>query len=189
MLLRTQISKEIAPEQFHHWIRETYQLSSESIEVITAKSGQTNTFSWKKDAIWYTAVLEKSVLVDVVLLNEGRAMSADHTIACLGAPERYRALYERIVEGTQLSLDMLFPAQGILAAGAQFPRSMPKQPPAINGDFPIRDFRFVQPGSAEEVLRRVFYTNDVYESALREYRSWPGNWQDIVIEIAPSIYW
>ena len=185
--LRSQISKVVSPEQFRAWIVQAYQVSPESIKEDIPTGGQDHLIRWKQDGVWYTAEIEQGVLVDITR-TAGR-IAADHVIACLGLPNQYKAEYGWHFVGNELGLSLLFSDAGVLAEGAEFLRSRPKQPPAIDGVFPISTFIFTRPGSAEEVLRQVYgsWGADIYEKRLKEYKPWPGRWEDIVIDIDPNL--
>lgn len=90
--LRERISREISTEQFRAWISTTYRVSEENIQVDVTRTGESRIFNWKKDDIWYTVVIEGSALTDVRLYYERQRPSADQIIACLDAPEQYRAI-------------------------------------------------------------------------------------------------
>ncbi len=187
--LRERISKEISPEQFRAWISATYRVPEENIQVDATRTGKSRIFNWKAGGIWYTAVIEGSALTDVELLYERQRPSADQVIACLGAPEQYRASYGWDIPGNNLHLDLLFPGQGILAFGAQFQSLRPKEPPPITGRFRISDMRIVRTGSVDEVLRQIYggSSAELYEKMQREYKSWPDDWKAIEIEIDPKV--
>ena len=185
--LRAQIGRELSPELFRAWVAQTYRLPLESITVETRADGQEYAIHWKKHGVWYSASLERRVLVDV-RRHGPKAISADRVIACLGEPEWYSAQYKWAIPGHALHCALLFPDQGILAHDAKFLRSRPMQPPPINGHFPISGFVFKQPGSAEQILYQIHGHNSAhYEEVLQEYKPWPGEWEDIVIEIDPSL--
>lgn len=115
---------------------------------------------------------------------------AEEVFECLGEPAQYLALYEWDIPGNLLSLDLLYPDQGILAHGSKFYRSRPESPPPLDGDFPIDVFIFVPPGSVEQVL---FYTTlgttseDLYEQMLQLYKAWPGKWEDVTVKLGPNL--
>ena len=184
--LRAQIGSELSPDSFREWVAQTYRLPLESITVETRADGQHHVIRWGKHDVSYTASLERLVLVHI-----GYSLawtSADRVIACLGEPEWYSAQYKWAIPGHALHCALLFPDQGILAHDAKFLRSRPMQPPPINGHFPISGFVFKQPGSAEQILYQIHGHNSAhYEEVLQEYKPWPGEWEDIVIEIDPNL--
>ena len=185
--LRAQIGSELSPDSFREWVAQTYRLPLESITMETRADGQHHVIRWGKHDVSYTASLERLVLVHI-----GYSLartSADRVIACLGEPEWYSAQYKWDIPGNQLGLDLIFPEQGVLVHGWRFFRSRPKQPPAIDGHFPILSFIFEQPTSAEQILYEIYggKPSGLYEQVLQEYKPWPGEWEEIVIEIDPSL--
>lgn len=111
-------------------------------------------------------------------------------VACLGIPTLYYARYNWDLGKYALHLYLLFPDQGILASGAKYFYPKPKYVPSIEGDFPIRHLGLGPSGSAEQILHRIYIENSVnITPSIPDYKPWPGNWQDIVIEIDPSIHW
>lgn len=199
--LRAQIGKEISPESFRQWVSQTYQMPLESITVDITPNEQTHIVHWREVTrvwlivrweeivqVWYAAALEQGVVDDIRV--SGGSIPANKVLACLGKPAWYGAWYKDDLPGTQLSLNLLFPDQGVLAHGAKFFGSSPKQPPPISEAFPLSSFLFMQPGSVEQVLHHIYYhpTRSLYEQMLREHKPWPGRWEDIVVEIDPSLH-
>ncbi len=77
-----------------------------------------------------------------------------------------------------------------MASGRKYFGRRQEEPPPIYGDFPLDKFKFIRPGlSAEQRLRSWdFFLPDIDdEQKLRNYRPWPGNWQDIVIKIGSDL--
>lgn len=191
--LRAQVGKEFSLESLRRWIHETYQVPLESIWVATTPDGQTHIVHWgdANRTYYYASLHQPELVVDDITFGGVRG-SAGSLIACLGEPALYEAWYkfDPPAYANHLHITLLFPEQGVLASGARFFRSRPKEPPPINDDFPIEFIRFIRPGTAEQVLNNLYghLPTNLYEQALRNYKPWPGNWQDIVIEIDPSIY-
>jgi hypothetical protein len=196
--LRAQIGKAISPDSFREWVSQTYHIPLETITVDVLENRQRHVVHWNEVSrvwsivkweevvqVWYSATIEGLVVDDIRVA--GGSVPASKVLACLGEPARYRARYERIVEGNQLSFDLLFPDQGILADGARFFRSDLRQPPPISDAFPLTGFIFTRPGTVEQILHDIYLSS--FYQMLREYKPWPGKWEDIMVEIDPSIYW
>ena len=194
-LLRAQVGKEFSLESFRLWVHETYRVPLESIWIATTKDGQVHIAHWgDPNRTYYSATLEAmagQLVVDDITFGGVRG-SADGIVACLGEPGLYSASYkfDPPANANALHVRLLFPEQGVLASGAKFFRSRPKQPPPIRGDFPIDFIRFFRPGTAEQILDRLFGGSPaLYEQALQEHKPWPGKWEDIVVEIDPNTHW
>jgi hypothetical protein len=187
-VLQAQVGTETSLDQFRQWIRQTYSFVLGDSWVDSIREGEVHIVRWRKLEVDYTAVLEHLMIVDVAVSFPGGVISPEDVIGCLGQPERYRASYNSDIPGYALHLDLLFPDHGVLAGGATWLRSRPREPPPIDRGHPIQDLRFVLPGTAEQVLYEVYGAwADVYEQMLKEYKPWPEKWEDIVIEIDPSI--
>jgi hypothetical protein len=185
--LRSKIGEVTSAEQLRVWIGNAYQLPASRIQADVIRSGQLETVEWQKGGITYRGYVKGGHLTDVTVSYGSRRPSAGQVIACLGTPERYQASYEQNVEGNQLSLDLLFAAEGTLAYGARFMHIDRKQPPPVDGSFPIFGLAIVEPGTADQVLREIYESNETYEQMLRAYRPWPGDWQSVVIDIDPAL--
>ena len=187
--LRSILFKEITVDDLLTWIAQTYHVPSENIRVDVIK-GTFQSITWTTEGIQYRVYTEESVATGAVLLYEWGLPSANQVIACLGTPERYRAEYTLDIPGNQLGFGMLFPAQGILASGAEFLRSRPKEPPPIKGSFRLYGFVITQPGSGEQILREIYCQGsaELCERMLQKYKPWPQDWQNIVIEIDPRLH-
>jgi len=196
--LRAQIGKAISPDSFREWVSQSYHMPLETITVNMTPDGRTYVVHWREvTRVWaivkweeieqleYSAAIEQLGVDDIRVA--GGSVPASKVLACLGEPARYRARYERNVEGNQLSFDLLFSEQGVLAWGAKFFRTSLKQPPLINDTFPLTGFIFTRPGTVEQILHDIYLSS--FYQMLREYKPWPGKWEDIMVEIDPSIYW
>ena len=185
--LLVKIGKGYTPEAFREWVAQTYRLPLESVTVEARPDERLHVVRWQKRGVEYSAGLEQGILMDVGLAS-GR-VSADRVIACLGQPARYRAHYDWNIPGNHLSLDLIFPEQGVLVHGWRFFRSRPKRPAPIKSHFPIRSFFLTQPASVEQILYEIYggKPSGLYEQMLQEYKPWPGAWEDIVIEIDPNL--
>lgn len=188
-VLRAQIGKQFALENFTTWVSEAYRVSRESIQIVAAGTGEEISLYWKVDDLEYTAVINASGLDSAALrYDQLSAPTAAEVIACLGKPEQYSARYGLISEGgPQLNLDLLFPAQGVFAWGLRYFGMNTKQPPAITADFPINSLVFKQPSSVDKLARFLCWdaTSDVCQQIVNSYKPWPGHWE--AIEIGPQI--
>ncbi len=187
--LRAQIGKAMPSEQLRKWASDTFHLPISGIRAEVLSPGILETVEWQRDGITFRSTIEGGKLVDVRVSYGARQPPADRLIACLGTPERYRASYEQMVEGNQLGLDLLFASEGGLAYGGKVMRIEQKQPPLLDGTFPISGLTMVEPGTADQVLREIWgeQSNGTYEQMLRTSKPWPGEWKSIVIDIDPAI--
>jgi hypothetical protein len=188
-VLRAQIGKQFAPEEFLAWVSDVYRVPQGNTRLDTAGAGRSSTLYWQGDGISYIAVIDGSGLASVSLAYKQRRPSAAEVVACLSAPEQYRASYGSDIPGNNLQLDLLFPAQGVLVFGNQFLPARPQQPPPIEGKFEMSHMTVVSPGPADQVLRGIYGRSsaDLVGSMLPQYKPWPGDWKDIVISVDPSL--
>lgn len=184
--LRAEIGKAMSSEQLRKWASDTYHLPISEIQADVFSPGKLETVEWQRDGITCKSTIEGGRLVDVRVSYGARQQPADRLIACLGAPQRYRASYEQMVEGNQLGLDLLFASDGVLTYGAKVTRIEQKQPPPLDGTFPISGLATVEPGTADQVLREIHgeQSNGTYEQMFRTSKPWPGEWKSIVIDPA-----
>gem|GEM_PF-5873321 len=78
---------------------------------------------------------------------------------------------------------MFFLSEGILAMGYRHYSGYVTRP--IQGDFPIGTLFMLRPGGVDELLVQVYGRTDPYEYG--RVRTWPGRWEDIVIDVTPSM--
>lgn len=186
--LRSILLKETSTEQLLIWITHTYHVSPQDVRIDADQRRTFQIFVWETDDVSYTIHMRGSTPTGAMIWYNSRPLFAGQVINCLGAPERYYASYKRDVEATKLELEMLFPDQSIRAEGWKFFRWIRPIRPAIDETLPIYRLSVGKLISVEEMLGRA-PRSDEAESESRKYQPWPGNWQDIVIEIDPSIHW
>lgn len=189
--LRTQLDQETSIEQFKTWIAHTYGVASDSVFATHSKEREYWDVQWQVSGRIYDLALHNGRLDDRAGMSFLRQKpSADQVIACLGTPRLYYAHYNWDLGKYALHLYLLFPDQGILASGARYFYPKPEQTPVIEGSFRISRFTFVRPGPAEQLLQKIYIEDSVsMDPSIPAYRPWPGNWQDIVVEINPNIHW
>jgi hypothetical protein len=187
LTLRSFLFKQTTPEQLRSAIAQTYHLPAESVSAQSARGEWV--FDWNQDGLFYTIETKGGIPSRASVVYEQRTPSADEVTKCLGAPSRYKAWYTRGVPGRELDIDILFANQGILATGAEFPNSNSNQPPPVGGNISLSGFAYVQPGSDEEVLRRVLNPElvNVDKAVQEDFKPWPGTWKDIVVQIDPDL--
>jgi hypothetical protein len=188
--LRGLFAGQYSVDQFRAWAARTYGISAEEVQVEPASKEKDDwSIHWAMAGATYAAGLRGSKVLGAGVTYGSNPPSADRVLSCLGAPGEYRAAFDKMVEASQLSLDLLFPAQGILASGARFAAFNQRQPPPLNENFAVSSFVVVPPGSAEQVLRQVYggLSNDQYEKVVREFKPWPGDWENLQIQIDPAI--
>jgi len=188
--LQAQLGRETTIEQFEAWISETYHVVPKAIRAIRAVDDRNYwTVYWDVTGRTYQAELDNGkVSKSAGMSFERRKPSADQVIACLGTPTLYYARYNWDLGKYALHLYLLFPDQGILASGAKYFYPKPEYVPPIDGDFPIWHLGFGPSGSAEQVLHRIYIENSVsIVPSIPEYKSWPGKWEGIVVEIDPRL--
>jgi hypothetical protein len=172
------IGKEMSADSLQTWVREMYDLPSSQVTVESFPVDSKHLVSWEKHSVSYLAVLKGLVLSRI---DVDSTWAANHFITCLGQPAWYSASYSKGVEMNQLHLALLYPDQGLLVNGYNSLRPWVRQPPRMDGRFPTQMLSVLHPGTAEQVIYQK------YGEVLCGYRSWPGSWEGIVVDIDPSL--
>jgi len=180
--LRAQFNQEASLDQFKEWVANTYHVSSNAIRVIPSVDDRDYwTIYWEVAGQTYEITLDDGRVDQGARMLFNRNVPAAQVISCLGTPTQYYARYSWDLGQYALHLMLLYPDQGILATGARYFYPKPNQIPTIEDTFGISWLTFGPPG----------WTEQLQQSALNPdgepYRPWPGNWQDIVIEIDPRV--
>jgi len=190
--LRSVLLKETTIEQLLAWIAQEYHVLPQNVRSDVDQRRAFQILVWDANDVSYTIHMRGSVPTGAIIWYNSRPPSASQVIDCLGAPEQYGASYKRDVEATKFELELLFPKSNIRASGWKFFygqfRYTRLQPPAIDGTFPIYRLSVGELISAEEMLGQAPHP-DQAESESRQFKPWPGKWEDIVVEIDPNIHW
>lgn len=185
--LRPILSKAVAIEQLPTWLAEVYHISPQDIRIEIDQDKSFRLLMWEADDVFYTMHIRNSIPIGVIVwYNHSKPPSVDQVIICLGVPTKYRAIYKHDVEAKKLDFEMLFLNHNIRAEGWKFFRWTYQNPPSIDKTFPIYRLIVGELISVEEMLGQT-PPPDRTESELSQFRPWPGNWQDIIVEIDPSI--
>ncbi len=183
-------------------IRKIYQLPPESVTVHRVEALSTaapwlnekyqvgdTIVSWGKDEARYVLTIGNERITGIGVMYDQHAPSTDQVIRCLGTPEKYWAFYSPGPLPTKrlAQLHMFFPASGVIASAVRFGDG--ERPPRFDGNARVPDFLFVPPGSGEEAIARFLSDrpDDMRQQIAQQLKPWPGNWEDIVIEIDPSL--
>lgn len=186
--LHTQIGQTFTRESLRSWIHDTYQVPLESIREDAQADSQSASEQWgDPDHMYYSISLNQGSVEDITV---GRPQaSVGDMNQCLGQPGAYLATYKRSPGGNQLSLNLVYPDDGVLTSGSRIFSPQLKAPPAVTTDFPVSFIRFVRPGTTDQVLSEIYvkgwgHAND---GVLQEFRPWVGDWASVVIDVDPAI--
>jgi hypothetical protein len=184
--LREQIGTHRTPEEWGNWVSETYGLPLNSVSIDDAGNGA-YLLGWEGNRGRRSFTIRGGSLETTVI--GGTEASLDRTLECLGQPAAYRAIYEGGISGNELSLQLVFPSTGVFATGAVFLRSRPKEPPPIEGAFPISLVRIVEPGTTAAVLSEIYVKGwgGMNDGVLQQFKAWPGDSKGIVIGADPGV--
>lgn len=184
--LREQFDKSQAPEAFRSWASETYQVPLDAIRMEVA-ADETYLLDWKKSGVWRSMSVKRDKIETIIV--SGVDAQLTEILVCWGQPEVYRARYEPDIPGHLLSLDLIFPAHGLLAHGGRFFRPEVKQPPPVGSDFPMSLVRLVPSGTTDEVLHKIYVQGwgGANDAVVQQYKPWPEDWQSIVVDVDPDM--
>ena len=176
----------MSQNEFVDKMSEAYQIPNDEIGTAVESEGSAS-FDWEKDGIRYRAGTEQGVVIAGWARNEKLfSPSAQCLVTCWGTPDTYRAFFTLGVPGRSLKFEMLFAQKGILADGVKYFGVDQESPPPISGSFPMDSYNVRTGGTPSEVLKRVYFDGEVYQTLLEQYKPWSGDWDNIVIDIDPS---
>lgn len=172
------MNKEFTTEALQDWISQTYDVSPEQIQV---SHDDPVLFYWDKPSLNYAALLEKSAFVGLQASYVFRRPEAQCVVRCYGPPYQYRAFYTTEGPAFGLKLELLYPERGVVVSGSRFFSPIRENPPLISAGHPMYQFEIVPSGTAEDVMYRAYHPES-YDTVLREYKPWPGDWAEIEID-------
>ncbi len=183
-ILRDIMQQPGSPEEVRAQIANAYGLLKEQV-LMTSRADETN-FRWTKDNVDFSVGIGGATPVEGGLYYNSRPPSVATVIDCLGAPDFYRAYYQRggPEESTNiLGLYLYFARRGVAAAA--YVHGSGKEPPKLNMALPMQDFRFVPVLSIEDTMALL---NENYSAEFRQQiKPWPGKLEDVVIGIEPGL--
>lgn len=178
--LRAQFNRETSLDQFIEWVSNIYHVPRKAIRVIPSIDDRDYwTIYWETAGQTYEIILDDGRVGKGARISFNRGVPAGYIVSCLGTPAQYYARYNWDLGKYALHLTLLYPDRGILATGAKYFYPKPDQVPTIENTFGIDWLTFGPSG----------WTDQLRQSALNpsgeSYKSWPGDWKNIQIEIDP----
>lgn len=145
----------------------------------------------RKEGITYSIEMEGDVPVSARILFDTLPMSSGKAISCAGEPDLYHAYYAFGPTATDhlLSIHLFVSRKGVVIYASTFGKT--PVPPKLTDDIPVTFLDIVIPSGHEstvEALLRNSPPESEYGRRIRQgLKAWPGNWQDIQIEIDPAL--
>ncbi len=186
--LRALVGEAMSVEQAVARVTETFHVAGEDVKVTRAYDDPDFAdVRWRVDGVSYRITLRSSRILLASMEYESNAPSADQVIGCLGAPDRYWAVYYPPLPGGPLAvfrvayLNFYFPALGITCRGEK--RGLGDRPPRFDGGVPIDGFLFVPLGPPDEVMDQLMMGEGNEERIKREMKPWPGDWSQVEVHL------
>lgn len=160
------------------WVKGTYMVEPR------IDAGSLGTFvRWTWEGRDYTSDLIDEFVRGVAVRWQQNPPIAQEILDCIGKPAYYQAYREPTSAGPDTVLALWYPAYGL-----RFYGSVPAVLTAIDGRVPLQVVTYVEPGSLQETVDRVFIyepNDDIAPNVLTSIRSWPGSLDQIAIGDPP----
>ncbi len=165
------------------WIQDQYDVTQTQIKGGPSANGRGYYYYWRVNTRKYavTRRIDAQESAMVRMRWENFPPTLADILRCLGEPPLYRAYHFSNPETTWTYLELWYPQQGIMVTVYNTDKVA-----TLRIDYPIAYVSYVQPGSPEELIPRLF--RDVargtqrYFEILRGLRSWPGDITKITID-------
>ncbi|MGC9396870.1 MAG: hypothetical protein ACP5J4_18650 [Anaerolineae bacterium] len=187
VLFQGQISETFTPQEFLEWIAKTQGVAVSEVEILDLPSTLPIGFIWTTGNYRYSATLEDDKFTEIRIGTVDRGgIPARIVTECLGKPEIYRAIHDADIHvlGGELTFEMVF-SSSVMAQGFRFYRRVPATPLSIDENFTIRGFVITSPGTAVEILQKVYITSA--QDTFKWMHPWPENWEDIQVDVTPAM--
>ncbi|HZQ06619.1 MAG TPA: hypothetical protein VFD70_08570 [Anaerolineae bacterium] len=178
------MTQQAPSQEMRSKIAALYDLPSNKVE---ESSGG---FSWTKDGVAGNFITEHPFNLKyppaASLEFTERPPSTQQVLECLGTPDMYLTWYHAPAGAGYrpiLDLDLYFVQRGIRARVAQLGER--NRPPRLDGTNPVVELYYVEPDSREKTLEQL--TLLIAEERKAKIKPWPGRWEDLVIDIDPSL--
>jgi len=190
VLLQGMLTQQMTPANMRDRLVETYKVPSDQAQYVISNDNGASV-SVHKGGIKYSVEMQGNDPVGARIQFDTLPMSAGKAISCIGEPDLYRARYAFGPSATDhlLSLNLFIPRQGVEIYAFTFGTS--KFPPKLTEDIPVAFLSVVIPSDHEStmaaLLRDSPADSEYGQQLRRQLKPWPGNWQDIQIEIDPAL--
>lgn len=168
---RPLFGQELSAERLEGLILKAFNLSAHDLQ--RRQDRDLFCLDWQKDGVSYTAGLQTLALLFANIRFEIGQLPARQVIACLGSPRWYQAWYDSYVnmDFSSLHIALVFPTRMVIAYGSQYFTSASSHAPTIDDSIPVTTIS-------------IFGTHwHADEQVLAKSAPWPGDWQQVQIEV------
>lgn len=172
------------PENATTWITEQFLIDATEIKHTRAEDGSVEALGWtqegRRSSLWF----RDGQLFQLMVLWRVPGPTGSKVVECFGPPSFYSASQALGLHGeVSTTLSIYYPDRGLTIA------AWPRDEASINPDLHFNSFFYTHAGSIEDLIEmgsKTGLTEAQIQASINHIRSWPGSWENIVVEPIPS---